>query len=112
MARRSQALQRDLPRPLQVNTAMVAAADSSQSDAQKVWRFVCTARRRLHENACYVWWQADVLITEEMVRMLQSDAVAYPVAPVHGLKAPAMHAFTDDELVQVGANRVAPLTLL
>lgn len=48
-----------------------------------------------------------MLITEEMVRMLQSDAVAYPVAPVHGLKAPAMHAFTDDELVQVRAIALA-----
>ena len=45
--------------------------------------------------------QADKLIKEEMVRLLQSDAVKYPVAPVGGRQAPRMDQLSDVDLAKV-----------
>lgn len=36
-----------------------------------------------------------------MVRLMQNDAVRYPVAPVQGLRAPKMDKFSDEELEAV-----------
>jgi pre-mRNA-splicing factor CDC5/CEF1 len=73
MARRSMAIQRGLPRPTMVNKA-VAAGDVAD---------------------------ADKLVREEMVRMLQADMVRHPIGNVQGMRAPALDTFTDEELAQV-----------
>ena len=45
--------------------------------------------------------QADKLIKEEMLKMLQFDAVKYPLGPVGGRQAPKMDKISDVDLAKV-----------
>lgn len=44
---------------------------------------------------------ADKMVREELVRLLQADMVKHPMGNVQGMRAPALDSFTDEELAEV-----------
>lgn len=94
LRRRSATVQRALPRPLSLNSAMVDLADGAEEAGQEA---------------------VGAAVRKEMFRLLRHDSVAHPAAKEKSRKrkratnAPSLLKLTDEEM---GNVRVPPLSLL
>jgi pre-mRNA-splicing factor CDC5/CEF1 len=105
LAKRSTALQRGLPRPLIVNRQLTATAGPLTS-ALMSGGAGCSS-----EPGATSWAEAEAMMTEEMVRMLEADATAFPPpgAPEGGKKRKPLKPLPPELLESAKAMLAAEL---
>lgn len=105
LAKRSTALQRRLPRPLIVNRQLTATAGPLTS-ALTSGGAACSS-----EPGAAAWAEAEAMMTEEMVRMLEADASAFPPpgAPEGGKKRKPLKPLQPELLESAKAMLAAEL---
>eukprot|EP00900_Chrysochromulina_parva_P019982 jgi/Chrpa1/27986/Chrysochromulina_OHIO_Genome00013136-RA len=105
LAKRSTALQRRLPRPLIVNRQLTATAGPLTS-ALTSGGEACSS-----EPGAAAWAEAEAMMTEEMVRMLEADASAFPPpgAPEGGKKRKPLKPLPPELLESAKAMLAAEL---
>ncbi|KOO27241.1 myb transcription factor [Chrysochromulina tobinii] len=105
LAKRSTALQRRLPRPLIVNRQLTATAGPLTS-ALTSGGAACSS-----EPGAAAWAEAEAMMTEEMVRMLEADASAFPPpgAPEGGKKRKPLKPLPPELLESAKAMLAAEL---